>query len=241
MIRVRKPEEIHQARGIIENGTFTGRWHFSFDDYQDPDFMHFGTLRVLNDDTLSPGAVWPLHPHREIEVVTYCVDGVFRHADDHGVGGVLHKGCVQHTTVGRGLWHSEINDRPDLPMRFIQMWFRPSVPRLKPSVEQRKVNKKDRTNRFLPLVSSAHPDALPIHSDAQVHALLLLASHAVEYPADPARGVYLCLLEGGPVELNGVSLAPLAAARITGETILLFRAAADVELLLVDVSLQPLP
>jgi len=241
MIQVRKPEEIYQAQGKIENGTFTGRWHFSFDEYQDAEYMHFGTLRVLNDDTLSPGAVWPLHPHREIEVVTYCADGEFRHADDHGPGGVLHKGWVQHTTVGRGMWHSEINHRGDLPMRFIQMWFRPSAPRLRPSVEQKKVTKKERTNRFLALVSSKHPGALPIHSDAQVHSCLLLDAKSVEYLPEVGRGVYLYVLEGGPVEVNGISLPALAAARITGEARLQFRAAADAEILFIDVSLQAAP
>jgi redox-sensitive bicupin YhaK (pirin superfamily) len=75
MIVVRKPESVYQVRGGIQNGVFHGRWHFSFDQYHDPQYMRFGALRVLNDDTLSPGAVWPLHPHREIEVVTYCADG----------------------------------------------------------------------------------------------------------------------------------------------------------------------
>ena len=74
-IVVRKSENIYRSHGSIENGTFLGRWHFSFDQYRDPQFMHFGTLRVFNDDTLSPGAVWPLHPHHDIEVVTYCAEG----------------------------------------------------------------------------------------------------------------------------------------------------------------------
>jgi hypothetical protein len=132
MITVRKAEDIYQAQGEIENGTFTGRWHFSFGEYYDPDYIQFGTLRVFNDDTLSPGAVWPLHPHREIEVVTYCAEGEFRHADEHGKGGVLQKGWVQHTTVGKGMFHSEINHRPDQRMRFIQMWFMPHTPRPSP-------------------------------------------------------------------------------------------------------------
>ena len=86
MIVVRQPENIYQAKGRIQNGTFEGRWHFSFDEYADPDYVHFGTLRVFNDDTLSPGSVWPLHPHRNIEVVTYCAAGEFLHADEHGQG-----------------------------------------------------------------------------------------------------------------------------------------------------------
>ncbi len=123
LIIIRRPESIYQIQGKIVNGTFHGRWHFSFGDNYDPVHIQFGTLRVFNDDTLSPGAIWPLHPHHDIEVVTYCADGEFRHADQNGDGGILRKGWVQHTTVGRGMFHSEINNRPDIPMRFIQMWF----------------------------------------------------------------------------------------------------------------------
>ena len=99
MIIKRRAEDIYQATGRIENGTFHGRWHFSFGEYNDPRYTHFGTLRVFNDDTLSAGAVWPLHPHREIEVITYCADGRFRHADEHGKDGVLQKGWTQHRHV----------------------------------------------------------------------------------------------------------------------------------------------
>ncbi len=162
MIKLRTPAEIYQAHGQIGNGTFHGRWHFSFDRYHDPDHVQFGTVRVFNDDTLSPGAVWPLHPHREIEVVTYCAEGEFRHADEHGVGGVLQKGWVQHTTVGKGMLQSEINNRADESMRFIQMWFIPSKRRLEPAVQQRRVEREDRANRFLLLVSNQDAEALPI-------------------------------------------------------------------------------
>ena len=86
MITVRKPEDILLTGGAIEDGTFLGRWHFSFGGHVDPEHMQFGTLRVFNDDTLSPGAVWPLHPHRDIEVVTVCAEGEFRHADENGAG-----------------------------------------------------------------------------------------------------------------------------------------------------------
>src|SRR4030066_2478808 len=159
MIKIRKPEDIYQIDGEVQDGRFHGRWHFSFGDYYDPQYERFGTLRVFNDDTLSPGAVWPLHPHREIAVVTYCAEGEFRHADEHGKGGILKKGWAQHTTVGKGLMHSEINNSKEEPMRFIQMWFIPSKRGLEPSVQQKAVNKKGRTNRLLPLASSnRHPE-----------------------------------------------------------------------------------
>lgn len=179
-VLIRPPESIHVARGRIENGAFEGRWHFSFDEYYDPALVHFGTLRVFNDDTLSPGATWPLHPHREIEVVTYCAGGEFRHADESGVGGVLYKGDVQHTTVGRGIWHSEINNRSDWPMRFIQMWFIPRMRNLEPAVQQRHIRVAERTNRLLPLVSDHVEGALPLESDGSVFASRLEASHGVQ-------------------------------------------------------------
>lgn len=235
MIHVRSPETIYQAGGRIENGTFEGRWHFSFDQYRDPEYVHFGTLRVFNDDTLSPGAVWPLHPHREIEVVTYCAAGEFRHADEHGVGGILKKGWVQHTTVGKGMYHSEINNQPDVPMRFIQMWFFPVRQGLNPSVEQKAVEKWERKNQFLPLVSNHNPAALLIQSDAEVYAAFLERDRVVAQPLVEGRGVYLYVLEGGPVLVNGSGIPALGAAKIENESTLEIRAEGDSELLLIDV------
>jgi redox-sensitive bicupin YhaK (pirin superfamily) len=237
MITIRKPGEIYQIEDEIQDGTFHGRWHFSFGDYHDPSFERFGTLRVFNDDTISPGAVWPLHPHRDNEVVTYCAGGEFRHADERGKGGVLRKGWVQHTTVGRGMWHSEINNRPDEPMRFIQMWFLPSEKGLKPSVEQKAVEKADRTNRLLLLVSKGHPGTLKIFSDGEVYASFLQAGHAVKHRIEAKRGAYLYVLEGGPVRVNDDPVPALGAAKAVGEMELHTEADKDTEILLVDVGL----
>jgi quercetin 2,3-dioxygenase len=241
-IEVRDPESIHQEYGEIQNGTFHGRWHFSFGDYFDRKHMQFGTLRVFNDDTLSPGAVWPLHPHKNNEVVTYCVEGEFKHADERGEGGILEKGWVQHTTVGKGMWHSEINNRPDAPMRFVQMWFLPLVDDLDPSVEQMKVDKADRTDRFLPLVSNVHHNALKINSDARVFSCLLSPGRKASQKFDPGRGGYLCVLEGDGVAVNGKSVELYGAAAISdeqeGEVEAKVEAKEGSELLLVDVPLQ---
>jgi len=237
MITLRKPDEIYRAGGEIENGTFHGRWHFSFDTYSDPEYTSFGTLRVFNDDTLSPGAVWPLHPHREIEVVTYCAAGEFRHADEHGKGGVLKKGWAQHTTVGRGTWHSEINNLPDAPMRFIQMWFLPDERELEPSVEQKTVEKKERTNRLLTLVSNATPGALPIHSDARVFSSFLERGRTLEHALEEGRGAYLYVVEGGPVTVGDAVAGALGAVKIADEPGILVKAGGDSELLLVEVGL----
>lgn len=235
MIRIRQPHEIYQIRGDIRNGTFHGRWHFSFGDYYDPAFERFGTLRVFNDDTLSPGAVWPLHPHRDNEVVTYCAAGEFKHADERGLGGILQQGWVQHTTVGRGMWHSEINNRPDEPMRFIQMWFLPAERGREPSVEQKAVDKKERTNRFLPLVSNRHEGALRIISDAEVYAGFVEKGSTVNHVIAKGRGAYLYVLEGSPVTANGLEVPVLGAVMATDEKELTVRASGDTELLLIDV------
>ncbi|MBI4950242.1 MAG: pirin family protein [Deltaproteobacteria bacterium] len=238
MITLRSPDEIFKAQGEIEEGTFQGRWHFSFGDYRDRKHTRFGALRVFNDDTLSPGAIWPLHPHREIEVVTYCAGGEFRHADENGRGGVLKKGGVQHTTVGRGMWHSEINNLPDAPMRFIQMWFYPSAEGLKPSVEQKHFERKDRFNRLLPIVSPVHKDALPIKSNARVFASFLEKGRETDYRMEPGRGAYVYMLEGGPARINERLVYEFGAAMITDETDIAIRAENDVEMLLIDVGLS---
>jgi hypothetical protein len=236
-LTIRPPESIYQIRGEIVNGTFQGRWHFSFGDNYDPDHMQFGTLRVFNDDTLSPGAVWPLHPHHDIEVVTYCAEGEFRHADQRGQGGILKKGWVQHTTVGRGMWHSEINNRSDGPMRFIQMWFIPSEGNLTPSIEQKAVEKKERTNRLTPLVSNAHQEALPIHSDALVYSCFLQGGHSLEHPLKAGRGAYVYVLEGSAVEANGNGIPVLGAAQVMGAMDIHLSTKSEAELLLVDVAI----
>jgi quercetin 2,3-dioxygenase len=235
MIAVRMPGDIFQADGIIENGTFHGRWHFSFDTYDDPEYMGFGPLRVFNDDTLSPGATWPLHHHQEIEVVTYCVSGQFRHADQRGIGGILKPGWVQHTTVGRGMYHSEINDLREQPMRFIQMWFMPKESGLTPSVEQKPVDKKERTNKLLALVANKIPGALSIKQDVRVYSCFLEQGHSVKHSFKSPGGGYFYVVEGGPVLVNDKTVPEFGAAKIVSEEQIHIEARNDAELLLVDV------
>ncbi len=226
-LTVRSPDSIYRASGDIEHGTFNGRWHFSFGDYYDQKYMHFGPLRVFNDDTLSPGAVWPLHHHEEIEVVTYCVEGIFRHADQSGEGGILKPGWVQHTTVGSGMYHSEINASPKEPMRFVQMWFMPATPELKPSVEQKQVEKSERTDRLLPLVSNVAPGALRIHQDVAVYSSYLKDGRSVTHVGRAGRGAYLYVLDGGPVKANGKTVPALGAAVVVDEPALVIQARGD--------------
>jgi quercetin 2,3-dioxygenase len=237
-VDVRSPESIYHASGRLQDGTFDGRWHFSFDMYRDPAHVQFGNLRVLNDDTFSPGATWPLHPHRQNEVVTYVAEGEFRHEDERGKGGLLHQGGVQHTTVGSGMFHAEINPRSDIPLRFVQIWFIPDRLGLAPSVEQREVDRKERTNRWLPLASAHDPRALPLRADGAVLASYLEPGATLEHPVVEGRGLYLYVLNGGPVAVEGQRLPTLAAAEIRGEGLVTTTAEHPAELLLLDVNLH---
>lgn len=235
---VRPSTTVYQASGGIQDGTFRGRWHFQFDMYRDPEHIHFGNLRVFNDDTLSPGATWPLHPHTQNEVVTYVAEGEFRHEDEHGKGGVLHQGGTQHTTVGSGMFHAEINNRKDVPMRFVQIWYLPERLNLKPSVEQREVARADRTNRWLPLVSSSYPDTLPLRADGAVLSSFLRGGHTIDHPLASGHGLYLYVVSGGPIRVGDKQLSALDAAEIVGEGTVRATAEKDAELLLLEVNLS---
>lgn len=235
MIVIRQPKSTFKAKGKLENGTFTGNWHFSFDDYSDPENVRFGTLRVLNDDTLSPGAVWPLRQHVDNEIVAYCASGEFRHADEKGSGGVLKKGWVQHATTGKGLSHSEVNNSKDEPMRLVQMWFVPSVRGLEPTVEQKPVEKAERTNKLLSIVSNDHQGALRIASDAKVFSCFLEKGKSVSHALAKGRGAYIYVLEGSSVNVNGQAVPELGAAKVTDEKDASIEALADAEILLIDV------
>jgi redox-sensitive bicupin YhaK (pirin superfamily) len=178
-----------------------------------------------------------LHPHTQNEVVTYVIEGEFRHEDERGKGGVLHKGGVQHTTVGRGMYHSEINNRKDIPMRFIQIWYIPEQLNMTPSVEQTEVDRTERTNQWLPLVAYKNPETLPLRADGAVLASFLQPKHKIDYELREGHGLYLYVLEGGPVHVGDKQLPALNAAEIRGQGIVTTTAEEEAELLLLEVSL----
>jgi redox-sensitive bicupin YhaK (pirin superfamily) len=234
-IHIRRDHEIHREEG----GWFTARWHFSFDRYHDPEYMGFGNMRVFNDDRLIPGAIWPMHPHRNIEGLTYVVEGTFRHQDDVGGSpGPLPAGSVQRMTLGSGAWHSEQNGSETEPMRFIQIWIMPSQRDLPPGVEQRVFTREDRTGRLLEAISSSGDGgAVKVHGDASVFVSALTSGNAVAHGIGEGRGAYLYVISGA-LEANGEHMATGDAARIRNETDLKLAAAEDTELILVDVALS---
>ena len=230
-IKVRSRETIYHKEG----GWFAANWHFSFDDYRDPEFMGFGTMRVFNDDRLIPGAVWPMHPHRDIEGLTYCVEGQFKHEDSLGNGGLLPAGSVQRMTLGSGAYHSEQNGSAEEPLRFIQIWILPSERGLPPSVEQKVFTKEDRTNRLLRAIG---PDreggSILVHRDAAVYIAHLEAGVAVEHALRAQFGGYLFAIAGG-LTVNGETLREGDAAMISEEPRLSITAGPESELIMVEV------
>jgi redox-sensitive bicupin YhaK (pirin superfamily) len=234
MITVRRDRDIYD----IDGGWFRARWHFSFDQYRDPENDSFGAMRVFNDDRLRPGAVWPLHPHRDVEGLTYVVEGTFGHKDNvGGAFGPLPAGSVQRMTLGSGALHSELNASETEPMRFIQIWILPDTGDLAPGVEQRVFTKEDRTNRLLQVIGPDGGETVKVHQDASVHVASLAPGTEVVHPIGPGRGVYGYLIEGA-ASLGGEVLATGDAVKVTDEPKLAVRAAQPSELILVDVPMQ---
>lgn len=236
MIELRHAGQIHREDG----GWFSARWHFSFGSYRDPEQLGFGPLRVFNDDRLVPGAIWPLHPHRDIEGITYVIEGTFRHEDSEGNGGILLPGAVQRATLGSGMWHSEQNGSTEEPMRFLQFWILPDTADLPPSVEQRQYAPEDRANRLLKVLGPEGGDVIKVHQDASVHIGRLDAGVEVAHALGEGRGAYVYLIEGR-VELDGESMESGAAAKIWDQAQLRIRATDPCEVILVDVPLDWTP
>jgi quercetin 2,3-dioxygenase len=235
VLEVRRADEIHHEEG----GWFDARWHFSFDRYRDPRHMGVGPLRVFNDDRLVPGADWPMHPHADVEGCTYVVQGLFRHADSLGNGGVLEPGGVQRMTLGSGAYHSERNGSASEPMRFLQFWILPDTPGLRPENQQRQFTREDRHNRLLrvfrPAADGDSGDgAVAVHQDATVDVAFLDPGVAVEHEIADGRAGYLYLIDG-EAALGETQLGTGDAVQVVGRERLSLRAVAPAELILIDV------
>jgi hypothetical protein len=237
MLTIRRADEIFEADG----GWFTARWHFSFDHYHDPQQMGVGALRVFNDDAIVAGAEWPMHPHRDIESLTYVVEGSFAHADSLGNGGLLAPGAAQVMTFSsRGALHSERNGSDAEPMRFIQFWILPSQEGLADAVQQQQYTLEDRTNRWLTIMSPEGEAGLDLHQDARALVTHLEQGAHVAHDVASGRGAYLYVI-GGAATLNEDTVKAGDAAKIHGPERLEIAGQEATELILVDVPLEFTP
>ncbi len=245
MILIRPRASLHH----VDGGWFRARWHFSFDTYADPANMSFGSLRVFNDDTLAPGAIWPMHPHRGIEGITYVAEGTFEHADSLGNGGVLASGSVQRMTLGSGAWHSERNHSQTEPMRFIQMWIIPAGRGLVPGVEQRSFPLDARRNTLRAVLVPADgyggadaprvDDAVTLHQDAAVYAGALDPGARVTRPLRAGFGGYFFVAHGVARLADAGTVDEGGAAKIADEREVTIEAGTSgAEVLLVEVDLS---
>lgn len=239
MIKIRRDKDIYKKEG----GWFQARWHFAFDDYRDPEYMGFGPLRVFNDDRLVAGADWPMHPHKDIEGITYVVEGLFEHADSEGNGGQLNPGSIQRATLGSGMYHSERNGSKTEPMRFLQFWILPDTANLPPENVQRLYSAEDRKDRLLKVLGPDGGTDRPhekVHQNATVHIAALGPGVQVRHELGAGRGAYVYLISGAAA-FDGEQVSTGDAAMVQAQPALTVTAAADSELILVDVPLQWTP
>jgi quercetin 2,3-dioxygenase len=232
MIKVRKAGE----RGHFNFGWLDTYHSFSFGDYYDPRHMGFRSLRVINEDFVSPGAGFPTHGHRDMEIVTYILAGGLSHRDSMGNGSVIRPGDVQRMSAGTGVLHSEFNDSEDEPVHLLQIWILPAEQGIAPGYEQTAFAEEERRGR-LRLVAS--PDgregSVRIHQDASLYASVLDAGARVEHELRPGRHAWLQVARGA-VELNGQALGQGDGAAVSDETRLSVAAAEASEVLLFDLN-----
>ena len=231
MIKVIKSgERHHQNFGWLDT-----RWHFSFDTYYDPENVHWGALRVFNDDVIEPGQGFPMHGHRDMEIVTYVLSGTLEHQDSMGHTGVVRPGEVQVMSAGKGVMHSEFNPSKEEPVHLLQLWILPRTRGLQPRWEQRVFSRDERGGKLLPVVSSSDRDGtLHIDQDAQIFVSALKRGDKVVHKSRLGRKGYLFVIEGG-IGLNGATLAKGDQARIENEKELNLEAKQDSELILLDL------
>lgn len=234
MLTVRRSQEIFEKDG----GWFHARWHFAFDEYRDPGQQGVGALRVFNDDKIIGGAAWPMHPHRDIESLTYVAEGHFEHADSLGNDGRLHEGGAQVMDFGQaGALHSERNASQTEPVRFIQFWILPSDPGLESRVQQRQYTVDDRRDRWLQIMSPVGEEGLDLSQDARVLVSRLPAGRSLDHVWPVGRGGYLYLIDGMG-RFDDFDVEGGDAAKIEGDHELVVEATDDAELILIDVPLR---
>jgi redox-sensitive bicupin YhaK (pirin superfamily) len=232
MMTVRNAHE----RGHSRRGWLDSYHTFSFAEYHDPAHMGFHTLRVINEDRVQPGQGFLTHPHRDMEIITYVLEGALEHKDSLGTGSVIHPGDIQRMSAGTGITHSEFNHSRDEPVHFLQIWILPERMGLPPSYEQRAFSTEEK-RRQLRLVASrdGRESSVTIHQDVSVYLALLAASEQVRHPLARGRHAWVQIVRGAAL-LNGISLLVGDGAAVSGEEFLRLDAREEAEILLFDMA-----
>ena len=224
------------ARGQSHAGWLDSRHSFSFAGYHDPAQMGFRALRVINEDRVVPGAGFPPHGHRDMEILTYVLEGALEHKDSLGNGAVIRPGELQRMSAGTGIVHSEFNPSRTEPVHFLQIWIIPDRIGLKPGYEQKAFPAEERRGRLrLVAAPDGSEGALTLHQDARLSVASLAAGERIAHAAAAGRGLWLQLARG-IVALNGTEMREGDGAAITGESGIEIEAETDAELLLFDLA-----
>jgi redox-sensitive bicupin YhaK (pirin superfamily) len=232
VIKVRKSDE----RGHFNFGWLDTYHSFSFGEYYDPRNMGFRSLRVINEDFVSPGHGFPPHGHRDMEIVTYILAGALQHRDSMGNGSVIRPGDVQRMSAGTGVRHSEFNPSEDEPVHLLQIWILPAEEGIRPGYEEKRFAEDERRGRLRVVASPDGRDgSVTIRQDASIYTTLLDAGQEVEHALGPGRHAWAQVARGS-VELNGQSLGQGDGAAVSEEARLVITAREPAEVLLFDLN-----
>ena len=231
MIALRKSQD----RGHANHGWLDSYHTFSFAGYYDPEEMGFGTLRVINEDRVAPGMGFGTHPHRDMEIISYVLEGELAHKDSMGTGSVIRPGDVQKMSAGTGVSHSEFNPSAEKPVHFLQIWIEPNQRGVKPSYEQQTFSVEQKRARLRLIASPDGADgSVRIHQDARVYASVLEGDDAVTYALPAGRSAYVHVARGS-VQLNGTALTAGDGAKINAEKEIRLSNGDGAEVLLFDM------
>ncbi len=224
-----------QERGFADHGWLKSFHTFSFAGYHDPRHMGFGALRVINEDRVAPGQGFGTHPHRDMEIISYVLDGALEHKDSLGNGSVIRPGDVQRMSAGTGVFHSEYNPSQSERVHFLQIWVEPGELGIAPSYEQKHFTAADKRGRLRLVASPDGTDgSVTIHQDARVYAALVDGEERVEHPVGKSRRGYVHVARGR-VSVNGHPLEAGDALKASGEQRIVIEKGEEAEVLLFDL------
>ncbi len=231
MITLRKADE----RGHANHGWLDSHFSFSFAEYHDPQHMGFSALRVINEDVVQPGTGFGTHGHRDMEIITYILEGALEHKDSMGNGSVIRPGDVQRMSAGKGVQHSEFNPSPSELVHLLQIWIVPNVMGIPPSYEEKHFDALSRRGSLRLIAASDGRDgAVKIHQDAAVYAALLDGAECASHALAPGRKAYVHVARG-KVTVNGHALDAGDALKASGESEIVIDTADNAEILLFDL------
>jgi hypothetical protein len=232
MILIRKSND----RGHADHGWLDSRFTFSFSDYYDPQHVQFRTLRVMNDDRIAGGGGFPTHPHRDMEIVTYVLEGALAHKDSMGNGSVIKPGDVQYVSAGTGVAHSEFNASDSETAHLYQIWMFPDRQGYKPAYDQKHFTGADKRGKLRLVASPDGRDgSVQIRQDNELYATVLAPGESVEHALKPDRHAYVQVARGS-ITLNGEQLEAGDGAAISAEKSLQLAGVNDAEVLLFDLA-----